>query len=170
MLRKIWTIGSVSFRSFLPSKFKFDKRKERNGITFYPTITTPICLNKKQKNVEPTERPPVALCNIYPQTLQIYTDTIRCIDWNCVATIRMIWGYTNRSNQLLNLKLNDQRDESVFWKGFMGNLDSSQHQKLYVLVSSSLRVRRKLIASLMMEALSRWALTLWGKGSWWARS
>lgn len=33
-------------------------------------------------------------------------------------------------------------------------------------VASSLRVRKKLIASLMMEALSRCELMLWGKGSW----
>lgn len=37
-------------------------------------------------------------------------------------------------------------------------------------VASSLRVRRKLMASLMMEALSRCELTLCGSGSWCARS
>lgn len=35
---------------------------------------------------------------------------------------------------------------------------------------SSLCVRRKLMASRMMEALSRWELTLWGRGSSWANS
>lgn len=34
----------------------------------------------------------------------------------------------------------------------------------------SLCVRRKLMASRMMEALSRWELTLWGRGSSWASS
>lgn len=89
---KIRTMGSVSFRGFLPSKFKCDKRKEHNEITFYPTIRTPICLNKKQKMLNPL-KDPLLLCVTFTPRLFRSIPIQSGIDWNCVATIRVIWGY-----------------------------------------------------------------------------
>lgn len=114
MLQKIWTIGSVSFRGFLPSKFKCDKRKERNEITFYPTITTPICFNKKQKMLDPLQDP-LLLCVTFTPELFRSIPIQSGVEIGIVLQRLGRFEVTHnafRTNRLVNLQFNDQRETS----------------------------------------------------------